>query len=865
LTVNTPPDDLGGERSPIASTVPSPTETRSDEREPAVAPEPVTDERQKRLLSKAAYRARRSADNAFRESERQRVKEWRRKCPDMARAQKKKARAENYHRPIVAVDSEGQSYTNADIIYDGVRYPRHDTYLWGAASDDGRPPSWLMAAETSGLDKRPLDAVQILDWLLSLPEQFGPAVYAIFSGGYDITQILKHLPYEKAWQIEKRETYSDQKDKRKRIAHSPVLWKGYAISYVKGKSFDVWRLADPDRPYLGKKLHTSAHIRVYDVFGFFQSSFSAVVKSMVDSGRATTDEADFVAEMKDRRDQFANEDIERIKAYTTIELKLLARMMGDLRKGFEEMGLHLRHWHGAGAAASALIESQKLKMHYGPDIAASNISPQQTAAHHAYYGGRIELLKQGYIEDRVLHVYDIASAYPAAMVEFPSLAGGEWIRKPGTEYRKGSLSDLRAAVEAASCLSMFKIRFQFPTYERYDPDGRKTVFIPFYPLPYRDKRGGILFPATGYGWYNREEALEAISWLQRFVPDYPRPRNKHQQMTVFEIEEAWIFKPGHEGRANQGPFDVVRDLFVQRRTIKEEADRAGRYDIREKAIKLSLNSMYGKLAQSVGGDGEAPTVANPYYAAATTASCRRRLIEAALLDPHAIVFFATDGIVSTRPLDGLARVRKQGDVVDLGDWEYFEADSGLFVMPGVYTYGKVVYDETGARTIKPVTKIRGGDAKKYGAKLKANQWLIENVLAAWRTPFDPHKPEQFPRIVAPYQKYITAGNALAARHRWKLAGRWTVKRGEPGAGTRDINVHSVGNKRELIPDEVCWPDYVSVPGREARRCNGLIRTFPALNNDHALSRPRMPEWLDKRIGEKVEDQEEQEELRAGFE
>jgi hypothetical protein len=106
---------------------------------------------------------------------------------------------------------------------------------------------------------------------------------------------------------------------------------------------------------------------------------------------------------------------------------------------------------------------------------------------------------------------------------------------------------------------------------------------------------------------------------------------------------------------------------------------------------------------------------------------------------------------------------------------------------------------------------------------------------------------------------------LAARHRWKLAGRWTAKPGEPGAGKREIFVHSVGNKRELIPDEVCWPDYVSVPGPEARRCNGLIRTIPALNNDPALSRPRMPEWLNENIGEKVEDQEEQEELRAGFE
>lgn len=868
--MSTPPDYTGGERSPIASTVPCLNETLSHERKPAASPEPtpperLCDARHKRLLSKAVYRARRSADGAFREAERERARESRRKYPDIARAQRKKARAKNYHRPFVSIDSEGQSYPGADIIYDGVRYPRHDTYLWGAATDDGHAPSWLMATETSGLDKRPLDAVQILDWLLSLPDRFGPAVYAIFSGGYDITQILKHLPYEKAWQIEKRETYPDRNGKSRRIAHSPVLWKGYAISYVKGKSLDVWRLADPDQPYSGKKLHTTAHIRIYDAFGFFQSSFSDVVDSMVKTGRATKKEADFIAEMKGQRDKFAEKGIELIKAYTTLELRLLSRMMSDLRIGFEDMGLHLRNWHGAGAAASALIESQKLKMHYGHDIAASDISPQQTAAHHAYYGGRIELLKQGYIEGVSLHVLDLASAYPASMIDFPSLVSGEWINKMGASIAKDSISELRAAVEGASCLSMFKIRFRLPTYERYDPDARRAVFIPFYPLPYRDKRGGILFPASGYGWYMRDDVLAAIASIERFVPDFPRPRQKHHKITVFEIEETWIFEPAHEVRANQSPFETVHDLFLKRRAIKEEADRTGRYDLREKAIKLSLNAIYGQLARSVGMDGKAPSVANPYYAAATTAYCRRRLIEAALIDPHAIVFFATDGIVSTRPLAGLARVRKQGDVVDLGDWEYFEADSGLFVMPGVYTYGKVKYDKTGARTIKPVTKIRGGDARKYGAKLKANQWLIENVLAAWRTPFDPHKPEQFPRIVAPYQKYITAGNALASRHRWKLAGRWTAGPGEPGAGTREINVHSVGNKRELIPDEVCWLDYVSVPGREARRCHELIRTVPALNNDRALSRPRMPEWLDERIGDKVEDQEEQEEIRAGFE
>jgi hypothetical protein len=688
----------------------------------------------------------------------------------------------------------------------------------------------------------------------------------MFSFKYDVAQILKHLDYFTAWEIFKRETYPNRNGVVRQIGHAPVFWKEYAISYIDGKSIDIWRLANREKPSQDRRSKYSAHIRIYDVFGFFDSAFSAVVKSMVDNGRATKEEADFIAAMKDRRDYFANEDIDQIKAYTTSELRLLARAMGDLRNGFAESGLHLRHWHGAGAAASALIEAENLKEHYGPDIPASNISPQQEAAHHAYFGGRIELPQQGYVEGATLHVYDIASAFPAGMVDLPSLAGGQWVKLGGGEIPMNSLAELRNAIAARSAVSMFKIKFQFPTYEKYRPDARKAVFIPFYPLPYRQKGGGILFPASGYGWYMRDHALAAIAWLDRFVPDFPQPRKKENKITSFIIEEAWVFEPRVSDGVNRLPFSFIEELYRRRRRIKDEIEHTGNYDIREKAIKLSYTSVYGKLAQSVGLKGKAPRVANPYYAAAITAYCARRLIEAALLDPHAIVFFATDGIVSTRPLAGLARVKRAGEVVDLGDWEYSEADSGLFVLPGVYTYGKIDYDKTGARTIKPVTKLRGGDPKKYDATVKANRWLIENVLAAWRTPFNPRGAnEQFPRIVAPYKKYITIGNALASPQRWKLAGRWTAKPGEPGAGTREINVHSVGNKRELIPDECCWPDYVSIPGREARRCNGLIRTIPALNNDMELSRPRMPEWMDKEIEKEVKEREEQEEIAAGFE
>jgi hypothetical protein len=410
------------------------------------------------------------------------------------------------------------------------------------------------------MDKRPLSAVEkILDWLLDLPRQYGKAVFVMFSFKYDDAQIFKHLDYFTVWKIFKHKTYRD----KKQIGNAPVFWKEYAIHHIDGKYLHIKRLANPEKPSRGGRTKYSLRIKIYDVFGFFQSSFSAVVDSMVQSsGRASSDEATFVREMKGRRENFDFEDIDQIKTYTAIELRLLARMMTDVRKGFDETELHLRHWHGAGAAAAALIEAKNLKVHYGPDIAASNITPQQDAAHHALYGGRIELLKQGYMENAVLHCYDIASAYPAGMVDLPTrglfggssgplkdletefaallawaaTAGGKWINRPGSDIPTGSLAELRKASDATSPLSMFKIRFQLPAYEKFHLDARRAVFIPFYPLPYRQKGGGILFSASGYGWYMRDHVLGAIAWLERFVPDFPRPRGKLAKITFFNFD-----------------------------------------------------------------------------------------------------------------------------------------------------------------------------------------------------------------------------------------------------------------------------------------------------------------------------------------
>jgi hypothetical protein len=68
---------------------------------------------------------------------------------------------------------------------------------------------------------------------------------------------------------------------------------------------------------------------------------------------------------------------------------------------------------------------------------------------------------------------------------------------------------------------------------------------------------------------------------------------------------------GDRAMSVERPFEFIRDRFLERRRIQEQSERAGKYDIREKAIKLPLNSIYGKLAQSVGTKGAVPPLQIP--------------------------------------------------------------------------------------------------------------------------------------------------------------------------------------------------------------------------------------------------------------
>jgi hypothetical protein len=191
-----------------------------------------------------------------------------------------------------------------------------------------------------------------------------------------------------------------------------------------------------------------------------------------------------------------------------------------------------------------------------------------------------------------------------------------------------------------------------------------------------------------------------------------------------------------------------------------------------------------------------------------------------MVDPGAIVFFATDGIMAIRPLHHLPipikgikncavkrsgkRVKDEsaGDVISLGDWEYARRDGGIFVMAGVYTHymvekdekGEFLFDAQGRPKInaKYTRRLRGADITKYADGSDGQPWLVTSALKAWLEPFDLEDKETYPAIVSAYKKFITVGSVLTPRYspilrdgqlvennrfaieeRYNRAGRWS--------------------------------------------------------------------------------------------
>jgi hypothetical protein len=436
-------------------------------------------------------------------------------------------------------------------------------------------------------DGSPLSVRDCLEFLLSLPPE---PILVGFAFGYDANQIIRG--------IGKIETLKRiLKPRQGQYGPLPVYWGDYAITYQPWQCFRVSRV---DRSGPKPVTDTSTTRTVYDTFAFFQSKF---VTAIEDWKVANDEERAFIAQMKAQREEFDRLTPEMVD-YCKLECRQLAALMSAFREVCIAADIVPERWCGPGWIAASLLKKygipkrpQTAREALLDDASRALRRPArdrqfEEAASLAFYGGRFEVSRIGYIPGPVWE-YDLNSAYPHATLSLPCSKHTRWVHRPNARRLP------------KSGLYLAKI-----TFEHF-------LSAHWCGLPFRRKTR-LYWPYQGTGWYWSPEIEAARRCL-------------HADVCVRDL---WVA----ETSCDCGQYHFVPALYEKRRELGSTTQGY--------PLKLALNSISGKTAQRSGR--------GPYHdevaAGLITATTRARLVEAVGRDPKAVVMLATDAVYSTRPL-----------------------------------------------------------------------------------------------------------------------------------------------------------------------------------------------------------------------
>lgn len=411
------------------------------------------------------------------------------------------------------------------------------------------------------------------------------------------------------------------------IKTNKIKWRGYSIECLPGKWLQVTK--------------NNLTCRIYDLFSFFASSFVAALKKWK---VGTPDEIKRIELGKGQRGSFTLANLRTdVVPYWQKELDLLVQLAESLRTILYDAGIQPSRWHGPGAVADFLFRKYKSEASM-PDYERIP-SGVLDAGQSAYAGGRFEAFRIGYYEGPIYSA-DINSAYPYAMSRLPDMATGTWIYYSGLPERTTIME---------TCVGMYHVRYVYNEEytRRIAYDGMPALGHYRYP-----KSGTVHFRHKNPGVWIHAPEFQIL--LRQFESGL---------FSEFEVIEAWVYIDD-----GTRPYEWVREIFDQRLEWKKVGNPA------ELAAKLGINSLYGKLAQRVGGKAGKPKWHNLEMAGHITSTCRAMLYEASWEAHRSLVAYQTDGIYSTEPLLYLPN----GAGVNLGQWEVEEYSAILHLQSGVY-------------------------------------------------------------------------------------------------------------------------------------------------------------------------------------
>lgn len=376
--------------------------------------------------------------------------------------------------------------------------------------------------------------------------------------------------------------------------------------------------------------------------------------------------------------------------YNALECRMLEELLTAFRDTCKSVGYVPRRWQGPGNIASVMLQ------HHGIPRLEELAIPDEVLqyAQAAYYGGRFETTAMGHVPGPV-YQSDINSAYPWACTQLPCLKHSSWHR---TSVLRG--------------MGVYQVRFQHP-----------AGFL--CHLPIRRQDGSIHYPRMGSGWYWYPEIQAAI--------------NAGAKIAVLS---GYFLSQGCDCR----PFSWVEDVYRMRVKLGKQA--------KGMVLKLCLNSLYGKQAQSIG----AAPYANPIYAGLITAFTRAKLTDAYAENPNAVLMLATDGLFTSEPL-GMT------DSKVLGEWDVKTHEDGMFIIqPGLYFAG----DQKPKTRGVPMGKVleRANDFRRVWEE---SFWASGETLPQGST--GRNRGPDYPEVTLSLRNFI--GLRLAyAWNKPELAGQW---------------------------------------------------------------------------------------------
>lgn len=348
---------------------------------------------------------------------------------------------------------------------------------------------------------------------------------------------------------------------------------------------------------------------VWDLFKFYGTAFTKALRLWkVGSDTVVTQ----MERMKKLRAEFDKMSREEVLAYCLEECGCLAELGERLINAHTQVGLKLKSFYGAGSSGAAMLTAMGIL-----DKIVPPLEQMKEAVACAFSGGRFENSVIGFIPGP-LESKDISSAYPYHTTFLPCLVHGTWRH---TKRRE----DLDGAPHAC-------VRYGMRKNPGYGDWG---------PFPFREQDGSISYPIeSGGGWV----------WLHEY----------RQGEKLFEhvyFKEAWVYKQACDCQ----PFAAIPTYYRLRLKLGKEGPGI--------VIKLGVNSVYGKLAQTLGSARFNSWI----WAGIITSGCRSQVLEVLGLhkDRKNMLMVATDGVVSRESIvSPLPRDTDTGETgKPLGGWE----------------------------------------------------------------------------------------------------------------------------------------------------------------------------------------------------